>query len=232
VKANSFGMVVRYLLLDRVTYLVLPWARAAFGFVADVVIVQLTPAGHTSHRWVGGLVAVFIVVFVLGVQAVARALPFGLALGVSRRTYFLGATALAVALGACYGLVLAIGQAVERATGGWSMNMGYFRVPYILDGSWYLSWLTASVTFVLMFAYGMWYGLVFRRAGLVGTAVFGAAQICVLALAAIIATWVHGWTGLGHFFAAISATGVTAVLAIAAAALLAGGFATIRRLAV
>jgi hypothetical protein len=232
VKPTSFGLVVRYLLLDRVTYLVLPWAWAAFGFVVDVVIVQLTPAGHTSHRWVAGLVGVFIVVFVLGVQSVARALPFGLALGVSRRTYFLGATSLAVALGACYGLVLAIGQAVERATGGWGMNMGYFRVPYILDGSWYLSWLTASVTFVLMFAYGMWYGLVFRRAGLVGTAVFGAAQICVLALAAIIATWVHGWTGLGHFFAAISATGVTAVLAIAAAALLAGGFATIRRLAV
>jgi hypothetical protein len=65
-------MVVRYLLLDRVTYLVLPWAWAAFGFVVDVVILQLTPAGHTSHRWVAGLVGVFIVVFVLGVQAVAR----------------------------------------------------------------------------------------------------------------------------------------------------------------
>jgi hypothetical protein len=232
VKPTSFGMVVRYLLLDRVTYLVLPWAWAAFGFVVDVVIVQLTPAGHTSDRWVGGLAAVFLVVFVLGVQAVARALPFGLALGVSRRTYFLGATTLAVALGACYGLVLAIGQAVERATGGWGMNMGYFRVPYILDGSWYLSWLTASVTFVLMFAYGMWYGLVYRRAGLVGTAIFGAAQVSVLALAAIIATWVHGWGGLGHFFATITGTGVTVVLALAAAVLLAGGFATIRHLAV
>jgi hypothetical protein len=66
----------------------------------------------------------------------------------------------------------------------------------------------------------------------VSTAIFGAAQVCVLALAAIIATWVHGWAGLGHFFATITATGVTAVLAIAAAALLAGGFATIRRLAV
>jgi hypothetical protein len=232
VKPTSFGMVVRYLLLDRVTYLVLPWAWAAFGFVVDVVIVQLTPAGHTSHRWVAGLIGVFVVVFVLGVQAVARALPFGLALGVSRRTYFLGAASLAAGLGACYGLVLAIGQAVERATGGWGMNMGYFRVPYILDGSWYLSWLTASIAFVLMFAYGMWYGLVYRRAGLIGTAIFGGAQICVLALAAIIATWVHGWAGLGHFFATITATGVTAVLAIAAAVLLAGGFATIRRLAV
>ncbi|HEX5300780.1 MAG TPA: hypothetical protein VFW50_27690 [Streptosporangiaceae bacterium] len=231
-KSTPFVIIARYLLLDRITYLVLPWAWAAFGFVLDVVIVQLTPAGHTSHRWVGGLVGVFIVVFVLGIQSVARALPFGLALGVSRRTYFLGATSLAAALAACYGLVLALGQVVERATGGWGMNMGYFRVPYILDGSWYLSWLTASVTFLLMFAYGMWYGLVYRRLGMTGTLIFGAAQLSVLALAAIVATWVHGWAGLGHFFTTISAAGVTAVLAVAAAALLVGGFATIRRLAV
>ena len=231
-KSTPFVMIARYLLLDRITYLVLPWAWAAFGFVLDVVIVQLTPAGHTSHRWVGGLAGVFIVVFVLGIQSVARALPFGLALGVSRRTYFLGATSLAVALAAGYGLVLALGQAVERATGGWGMNMGYFRVPYILDGSWYLSWLTGSVTFLLMFAYGMWYGLVYRRLGMTGTVIFGAAQLSVLALAAVVATWVHGWAGLGHFFTTISAAGVTAVLAAVAAALLAGGFATIRRLAV
>ena len=231
-KSTPFVMIARYLLLDRITYLVLPWAWAAFGFVLDVVIVKLTPAGHTSHRWVGGLAGVFIVVFVLGIQSVARALPFGLALGVSRRTYFLGATSLAAALAAGYGLVLALGQAVERATGGWGMNMGYFRVPYILDGSWYLSWLTASVAFLLMFAYGLWYGLVYRRLGMTGTVIFGAAQLSVLALAAVVATWVHGWAGLGHFFTTISAAGVTAVLAVEAAALLAGGFATIRRLAV
>jgi hypothetical protein len=232
VKPAPFVMIVRYLLLDWVTYLVLPWAWAAFGFVIDVVIIELTPAGHTSHRWVAGLVGVFIVVFVLGIQSVARALPFGLALGVSRRTYFLGAASLAVALGVGYGLVLVIGQAVERATGGWGINMAYFRVPYILDGSWYLFWLTASITLIFMFAYGMWYGLIHRRGGTAGTVTFGAAQLAVLTLAAVIVTWVHGWPGLGHFFATITATGVTAVLAVAAAALLAGGFATIRRLAV
>jgi len=183
-RPTSIVTVARYLLLDRVTYLVLPWAWAAFSFVLDVVILELTPAGHASHRWVVGLVAAFIVVFALGVQAVARALPLGLALGVSRRTYFAGAASLAIVLAACYGLVVAIGQVVERATGGWGIKMGYFRVPYILDGSWYLSWLTASAAFILLFAYGMWYGLVYRRGGPVGTVVFGAAQLCVLALAA------------------------------------------------
>ncbi|MER7789278.1 hypothetical protein [Streptomyces sp. NPDC097640] len=224
--------VVRYLLLDRVTYLVLPWAWAAFGFVLDVVVLRLTPAGHTDHRWVGGLAAVFSVVLVLGVQSVARALPFALALGVSRRIYFLGVTSLALALAVCFGLVVAVGQTLERATGGWGINMAYFRVPYLLDGPWYLSWITATTTFVLLFVYGMWYGLIYRRAGLPGTAIFGAAQLGALALAAIIATWVHGWTDIGHFFTTITAPGVTAALAAVVALMLAGGFATIRRLTV
>ena len=158
---------------------------------------------------------VFIVVYSwLGVQSVARALPFGLALGVSRRTYFLGAASLAAALAAGYGLVLG-SQAVERATGGWGMNMGYFRVPYILDGSWYLSWLTASVTFLLMFAYGMWYGLVYRRLGMTGTLIFGAAQLSVAGAGRGRRDLGARLARLGHFFATISAAGVTAVLAVA-----------------
>lgn len=222
--------VVRYLLLDRVTFLVLPWVWAAGAFVVDMVILRLTPAGHADHRWVGGLASLFLVVFAVGAQSVARALPFALSLGVSRRTYFLGSTSLALAMALCFGAVVAVGQTLERATGGWGIDMAYFRVPYLLDGSWYLSWLTATTTFVLLFVYGMCYGLIYRRAGLPGTAIFGGTQLGVLALAAVIATWVHGWAEIGRFFATITAAGLTGVLAAVVAVLFAGGFATIRRL--
>ena len=231
-RATPITTVARYLLLDRFTYLVMPWAWAAIGFGIDVVILQLTPAGHDSQRWVGGLAGAFAVFFVLGVQAVARALPFAMALGVTRRTYFLGATALSVALGACFGLVVVIGQVAERATGGWGMHMAYFRVPGLLDGTWWQTWLTASAAFVLLFAYGMWYGLIYRRARLAGTAAFGVAQVLVLALLAAITTWVHGWSQLGHFLSTAATAASPAILAGIAAILLAGGLATVRRLAI
>jgi hypothetical protein len=32
------------------------------------------------------------------------------------------------------------------------MHTGFFRVPYILQGSWYLTWLTSFVTLTLVFA--------------------------------------------------------------------------------
>ena len=67
--------------------------------------------------------------------------------------------------------------------------MGFFRVPYILDGPWYLTWLTSFVVLTLLFVYGMWFGLVYRRWSLVGLVAFIAGQVTVLLAGALVATW-------------------------------------------
>jgi hypothetical protein len=156
---NSYINVARYHVVRRFNYAILPWAVLAFVFGVDAAILGLTPAGDSSHRYVGGLASIFVISFVLGAQSVARSLPFALALGLSRRTYYVGTTLLAVALAVVAGTVITVGQAIERATGGWGMGMGFFRLPYILDGSWYLTWLTSFVALTLLFVYGMWFGL-------------------------------------------------------------------------
>ena len=108
-----------------------------------------------------GAIRVFL--FVCGALSMTRSLPFGLMLGVSRRSYYLGTALLIVLLGAVYGLALTVLQAVERATAGWGLGVHFFRVPWIMDGPWYQTWLTSFVLLVLFFLYGMWYGLVYRR---------------------------------------------------------------------
>jgi hypothetical protein len=229
---TTYLNVARYHLVQRLNYLILPWTILAFVFAVDVTILALTPAGHSSHRYVGGLASIFVLAFVLGLQAVARSLPFGLALSISRRSYYLGTALLATGFAATVGVVATVGQAVERGTGGWGLSMGFFRVPWILDGPWYLTWLTTFVTVTLLFVYGMWYGLVYRRWSLVGLVAFLAAQVTVLVVGALITTWTHAWHDIGHFFTALSAAGLTGLLAAATGALLAGGFTTIRRLTV
>jgi hypothetical protein len=229
---STYLNVARYHLVQRVNYLVLPWAILAFVFAVDAAILAIAPAGHSSQRSVGGLASIFVIVFVLGLQSVARSLPFGLALGLSRRTYYLGTTLLALVLAAVAAVVITVGQAIERATGGWGISMGFFRVPYLLDGSWYLTWLTSFVVLTLVFGYGVWFGLVHRRWGLVGLFVFLAAQITVLLAGALAATGTHAWHEIGRFFLALSATGLTGLLAALTVVLLAGGFTTMRRLTV
>jgi hypothetical protein len=224
--------VCRFHLLQRMNYFVLPLALLAFGFVVDVVILKLTPAGHSPNRWVGGLGALYVLVFVLGVQSVARSLPYALSLGITRRAYYVGTALLAVAFGATYGLLIALGQVIERVTGGWGFKMAFFRVPYILDGEWYLTWLTAAVVLALLFVYGTWFGLAYRRWGLVGPIGLGAAQIALVAVGAALVTSTNAWTSLGHFFTTLSAAGLTGLLVALGVTLAAGALTTIRRVTV
>jgi hypothetical protein len=223
--------VARYHLVQRFNYLVLPWAILVFVFGVDMVILALTP-GHSTHRYVGGLAALFVIGFVLGIQSVARSLPFGLALGLSRRSYYLGTALLAVVLAAVAGVVATVGQAIERSTDGWGMSMGFFRVPYILNGPWYLTWLTSFVALTLLFVFGMWFGLVYRRWSLVGLVTFSAGLVTVLLVGVVATTWADAWHDVGHFFTTLSASGLTGILAALTVVLLAGGFTTIRRLTV
>lgn len=244
---NTWLTVARYHLLKRSLYLAVPWAWTAFGFAVDLVIFGLIPVGtHTaltarglvqvpnvpSGRDAGGLAGIVIVYFVLGVVSIAQELPFALALGVGRRSYYAGTALLGVALAVVNGLAVTALQAVERATGGWWESANIFRVPYILAGPWYLTWLTSSVALALLFGYGMWFGIVFRRWSLPGTLAFTAAQVTVLLFAVALITETHAWPGTGHFFTALSAAGLTGLLAALAAALLAAGYATFRHVTV
>ncbi len=61
---------------------------------------------------------------------------------------------------------------------------------------------------------------------------FLAAQITVLLVGALAATGTHAWHDIGHFFTALSAAGLTGLLAVITVVLFAGGFTTMRRLTV
>ena len=78
------------------------------------------PAGHAAYA--GALAAIYVLLIVTGALGIARSLPFALALGVSRRSYYAGTALLAVALAAVYGLGLTVLQLIERATGGWGLT--------------------------------------------------------------------------------------------------------------
>ena len=170
--------------------------------------------------------------FIPGIISVTRTLPFGFALGLSRRTYYKGTILLMLGLAAAYGLGVTVLQAVERVTGGWGVAMHFFQVPWILDGPWYVTWLTSFVVLALMLVYGMWFGLVFRRWNVTGLLAFIAAQVTVLLAAALLATWAQAWPEVGSFFVTLSVLGFAGVLAAATTVLALGGFGTMRRVTV
>jgi len=221
--------VARFHLADRLSYTALPWGVLAINLAIYLAIAAGANKGGSVQIPSANLGAIYLFFFIAGVLSIGRSLPFAFALGVGRRSYYAGTALLAVSLAVVYGMALAVLHVIEQATGGWGVNMHYFRVPYILAGPWYLTWLTSSVLLILMFIYGMWFGIVYRRWHLIALNVFIAAQATVLAAAALIVTGVHAWAQVGRFFTGLTVAGLTGLLAVLAVILLAGGYATIRR---
>jgi hypothetical protein len=221
--------VARYHLANPAMYVLAPWAALGFAFAVSLAATVAQGSGPNPTK---SLAMIFGLFFALGILSIARSLPFGLALAVSRRSYYLGTAGLAVVLAAVDGLALAGLQAVERATGGWGMTLQFFEWHYFLAGTWYLTWLTSFVSLALAFVYGMWFGLVYRRWDTAGLVVFVVGQFTAALVAVFLISGNHGWHGVGHFFTTLTAAGLTGVLAALATALLAGGFIMMRRVTV
>jgi type III secretory pathway component EscS len=222
---STWIKVARYQLLPPVNFVVVPLAVLAFAFAVNLIIASAEGAGPDPTK---AVVSIFVVLFAVGVISATRQLPFGLALAVSRRSYYLGTVGLVVALAAVYGLLIAGLQALERATHQWGVGLQFFEVHYFLTGPWYLTWLSSFVGMALLFAYGLCFGLVYRRWDTIGLTVFGFGQLMVVLAGVLIADADHAWHRIGHFFAVLTAAGLTGVLAAVAAAIFAGGFALMR----
>jgi hypothetical protein len=209
--------VARYQLVQQpALFVTIPLAILAFVFAVDAV------RGDNIYR--GGLAVIFLFFFVMGVQRIGRWLPFGLALGATRRSFYAGTALLGVSMSLVYGLVMAGLQAIERATGGWGLSITFFRVPHFLNGPWYVTWLTSFVGLSALFVYGMWYGIVNRRWGLLGLLAFLALQALVVLA--------YFRAGLDRPLTSLSALDLTGAVAVLAVVCLAGGHATIRRVRV
>lgn len=237
---STLVKVVRYHLVKPDNLVLIPWAALVVGFIINVVVLAIvnvripgtTSGGQVPVRYMGTLATLFVTFAVAGVTSATRALPLGLSLGLSRRSFYLGTVLTAVSLAVVYGLILALLQAIERWTHGWGLSMGVFRAPFVLEGPWYLTWLMSFVLLTLVFVWGVWFGLVYRRWNLIGLWAFVAAQVIVGVAAALVVTWIGAWHHVGHFFVTVSAPGIGGMIALLATLLLAGGFATVRRAAV
>jgi hypothetical protein len=84
-------------LVSRVPFLLIPCAWLTFVFLVDLAISRII-APPAKGAPTGSLAVIFNIFLALGVQSVVQSLPFGFALGLSRRSYYLGTVLLEVAL--------------------------------------------------------------------------------------------------------------------------------------
>jgi hypothetical protein len=172
--------------------LVLGLNLALFASMGDAI----PPDG----RQTGGLVSIYIVVGVGYLQTMTQLFTFALGMGVTRRAFYAGVSALVVVEAAGFGTLVWLLGLVERGSGGWGLGLRFFRLDFLTVADPLLQWLVYAVPFLAFAAVGVFFGVVFKRWGQPG--VFA---VCVLGGVAIVALVVlvtlrSGWPAVGGWF--------------------------------
>ena len=208
----------------------IPWLVVLSSFVLNVVVWSATPAGESGDAQTGGLAALYVTVGVVYVQAVTQLLPFGMGMGLSRRSFYLGTALAALVQAVGYGLVLTVLGAAERATDGFGLGADFWRPSPIAVDPVALQFVVYTAPLLACAAIGAGLGVLFKRWGPPALYALSVALVALLIGALALIGGLDAWQQVGAWFADRSqltfAVGLPLALTVVVGAL---SFAGLRR---
>nr|WP_258544882.1 hypothetical protein [Micromonospora provocatoris] len=120
--------------------------------------------------------------------------PFALGMGVTRRTFYLATVLVNVVQAVVYGILLYLLNLIEGATGGFGIQLRFFRIPYIDVDNGLLQIAVYAVPFLFLNFLAVFAAVWYVRFGMNGLLGAGAALILVTGLLVALITW-QGWFG-------------------------------------
>jgi hypothetical protein len=218
---NRVLAAARLHLIHPAMSLSIPWLVVGLSFAINMVVWHVTPAGSDDGGFTGGVMALYVTVLILYVQAVTQLLPFAMGVSISRRTFYLGTALFAAVQSLVYGIAISALAAIEDATGGWGADMSYWApAPFEADNP--VLQVFVSGAPLLAFAFvGIGMGVVHKRWGQLGTWGLILGSMVVLGGLAILITWLEAWSSIGSWFTDQSVLTLTVALPLILAAVVA-----------
>jgi hypothetical protein len=218
---NRVLQAARLHLIHPLVILGVPWLVVAISFAINVATWNLTPAGADDGGFTGGVLALYITVMIVYVQAVTQLLPFGMGVSLSRRTFYLGTALVAVVQSLGYGIAISVLVAIENATDGWGAGMSFWAPGIFEVDNPVLQVLVSGATMLAFTFVGVGAGIVHKRWGQAGTWGLIIGSMVFFGGLAILISWLDAWGSVAGWFADQSAAtltiGLPAVIALIAA---------------
>jgi hypothetical protein len=210
---NALRAVVKMHTRGKLIWFFVPWMGLLIQFLVTLIVVLVTlflqGAGPTGLIDPGGLVTICVIMFVLGILTLNETFPFALGFGVRRTDYVLGTTVVAVAVSAVTAVLLLLFSPLEIVTGGWGLELHYFHLPYLNDGSLIEQFCIYFVGLANLYFLGFVIGSIYRRIGGAGTLVFFLTVFLLMSLFSLVWTYLRWWGALFHWFSQFTAFELT-----------------------
>jgi hypothetical protein len=205
-----------------------PLVILASAFVLNLLI--FASIGDAVTPVTGGLVSIYIVQFIVCWQAMHQFFSFTVGLNATRRTFYLATTLVAIGQSLAFGVLLYVMGQIERASGGWGLNLGFFDPLPVTHSASPLTILVYSVPMALVSCWGLFLGAITKRWGGNGFFALTLLSIVVVGLLVLLITVVDGWPAIGSWLTDQSGLALTIGWALVpTVALAAGGYVPLRR---
>lgn len=145
-----------------------PWLILTISFIVNLAFFAAVGDDAPVVRQSGGILALFLTFIPANQQAWTQVLPFILGLSGTRRGFMRAMGLFVLGQSAAGGIVIVTLRSAEVMTGGWGMDVRFFRVPVIdqLSGTGYVS--VATAVLLATSALGAVLGAVMVRWGVAG----------------------------------------------------------------
>jgi hypothetical protein len=203
---NAVRTVVKMYTRGKLIWFFLPWMGLLIQFLATLIVVLMIRllAGKTPV-YAGGLVSICVIMFYLGIVTLNDTFPFALGFSVRRTDYVLGTTVMAIAVSAVTAVLLLLFSLLEGVTGGWGVELHYFHLPYLNDGSLIEQLWISFVVMANMYFLGFVIGSIYRRFGRAGTLLFFLIVFLLMSIFSLVWTYLRWWGALFAWFSQFSA---------------------------
>ena len=230
--------VVRLHLVDRNTYIGIPWLIVGVAFVITIFIAQIvgfttgglgTQDAIDGQRFSWAVLSPQWYLVVVGVQAISFGFPLALGYGVTGRDFYLGTALLFVLISAGNAVAFAALTSLEQVTEGWWIDTYMFNALWFgLNGFW-VDLLAFFVVQLLVFFIGASIATIYMRWRMPGMLVFWSSLALLTAGTVTLITLTSSWPPVAEWFAAQGIAGLFTWALLPAAIAGFGGFLALRR---
>jgi hypothetical protein len=206
----------------------IPWLVVGISFAVNWAVWVLADLrNEPGAGFTGGVLALYVTVGVVFVQAFTQVLPFAMGVSLSRRSYWLGVVLIGVLSALGYGVALAALSAIGDATDGWGVGLSFWAPEPMNVDSFLLQVLVSGVPMLTFVFAGIGIGVVFKRWGPNGLWALSILATLLLGALAVLLTALGAWRDIGAWLADQSlltlSVGVPLAITAVVAALSFGG---------
>ena len=196
-----------------------------------VVAAGANPGDHPNIHleYSGAVLYTFVFAMIIAVQAMLRTFPFSLGFGVTRRDFYLGASAAFVILAATFAAVVTLLGSIELATKGWGIGGYLFAPAYFSDTFWLARFAVYFLLLLFLMFVGAVVSAIYMRWRAFGVSLFFILLGVVIVAAIAVITLTHEWDAVWGWVNRTGPFGLVVWSLVPTVVCAVGGFLVLRR---